>query len=58
MCHAIFQNDKERLTVYESGDYFVIPNASLFVDTDELELFASFEEMAEYCELNNQIIYY
>lgn len=55
---ATYQCSKSRFSVYDEGEYFVITNASMLVDTDELEKFASFNEMIDICKANNYILTY
>lgn len=55
---AFFQNGKSKSEFYKPGEYFAIPNASMVMDTEELEEYATFNEMIEICKANNWEIDY
>lgn len=55
---ATFQNGKSRYDAYDKGEYFVIPNANMVMDTEELVETATFNEMMEICETNGWEIDY
>ena len=56
--YATFQNGKDKIAAYDSGEYFVLTNASMVMDTKELVEFASFNEMIGICEANGWVIDY
>ena len=56
--YATFQNGRDKIAVYDSGEYFVITNASMVMDTKEIVEFASFNEMIGICEANGWVIDY
>lgn len=55
---AKWQNSNLKLEAYEAGNYFVVSNAEMVMDTEELEEFLTFEEMIRVCFLNGWIIKY
>ena len=55
---ATFQNGKSRYEAYDEGEYFVIPNANMVMDTEELVETATFNEMMGICETNGWEIDY
>lgn len=55
---AFFQNGKSKSEFYKPGEYFAIPNADMVMDTEELEEYATFNEMIEICKNNNWEIDY
>lgn len=55
---ANFQNGKNRFEAYNEGEYFVISNANMVMDTEELVETATFNEMMEICETNGWVIDY
>lgn len=55
---ATFQNAKSRYEAWDAGEYFVIPNATSVMDTEELIEFANINEMIGVCELNQWTIDY
>lgn len=55
---ATFQNGKSRYEAYDEGEYFVISNANMVMDTEELVETATFNEMMGICETNGWEIDY
>ena len=55
---ATFQNGRNKFDAYDEGEYFVLPNASSLLDTEELVEFATFNELIEICKMNNWVIDY
>lgn len=55
---ATFQNGKRKFEAWDEGEYFVIPNADMVMDTEELVEFATFNEMIKICESNGWEIDY
>lgn len=56
--YATFQNGKNRFDAYDTGEYFVISNANMVTDTDEIDLVVTFNEMIEICKSNGWEIDY
>ena len=42
-----------KLNAYSTGEYFVVSNASLVTNCEDLEIFPTFNEMIEICKHNN-----
>lgn len=55
---ATFQNGKSKFDFYNAGEYFVIPNANMLMETEELVKTASFNEMIDICKTNGYEIDY
>ena len=55
---ATFQNGKSKYEAFDEGEYFVIPNANMVMDTEEIVETATFNEMMEICETNGWVIDY
>lgn len=55
---AVWQNGKSPIDIYDRGDYFVVKNASMIMQTNELEAFVSFKDMVTICDNNNWTIRY
>jgi len=49
---AVWQNSNKKVDLYSAGDYFLVPNASMVMDTDELEEFLNFKQMNKVCMQN------
>lgn len=56
--YATFQNGKSKFDAYPIGEYFVISNANMVTDTDEIDLTVTFNEMIDICEQNGWEINY
>ena len=56
--HATFQNGTVKFNAYPEGEYFVIPNANMVMDTEELVEFADMNQMVKIAENNNWVIKY
>lgn len=56
--HATFQNGTVKFNAYSEGEYFVIPNANMVMETEELVEFASINQIVEIAENNNWVIKY
>ena len=55
---AKWQNSKNKIDAYKTGNYFAVTNPSMIMDSNELEEFLTFEEMIKVCTLNDWIIKY
>ena len=55
---ATFQNGKSKFDAYNAGEYFVIPNANMLMETEELVETATFNEMIDICKTNEYEIDY
>jgi hypothetical protein len=55
---ATFQNAKSKYEAYETGEYFVIPNPYLVMESEEPDEIATFNEMVEICKNNGWVIDY
>lgn len=55
---ATFQNGKSKFDAYNAGEYFVIPNANMLMETEELVKTVSFNEMIDICKTNGNEIDY
>jgi hypothetical protein len=55
---ATFQNGKSKFDAYNAGEYFVIPNANMLMETEELVETATFNEMMDICATNGWEIDY
>lgn len=53
---AHWQNTPNRIELYDSGNYFVIKNANLIMDTEDLECAADFYEMQDIAAQNGWIL--
>lgn len=53
---AHWQNSPNRIKLYEAGDYFIIKNANLLIDTEDLEYAAGFDEMENIAAQNGWIL--
>lgn len=56
--YATFQNGKNKFDAYNTGEYFVISNASMVMDTEEVDEVVSVNEFVEVAKLNNLILEY
>lgn len=55
---ATFQNAKSKYEAYEIGEYFVLPNPYMVMDSEELTETATFNEVVEICKNNGWVIDY
>lgn len=56
--YATFQNGKNKFGAYPIGEYFVISNANMITNTEEIDLTVTFNEMIDICEQNRWEIDY
>lgn len=56
--YATFQNGKNKFEAYTTGEHFVVSNASMVTNTEEIDLIATFNEMIEICKQNGWEIDY
>ena len=55
---AMWQSSNNRHKAYNKGDYFLITQPDLVMDSDELEEMATYDEMIELCRASNWIMKY
>lgn len=55
---ATFQKSTNRFEIYEEGEYFVISNPDLVMDSEEVEEFASVNEFVDIAKANDWILEY
>jgi site-specific DNA recombinase len=56
--YATFQNGKNKLDAYDAGEYFVISNATLVTETEDVDLTVTFNELIKICMQNGWEIDY
>lgn len=56
--YAIWQNSINKYPAYESGDYFLITNPNMVMESEELEAMVTYDEMTEVCKLNEWTLEY
>lgn len=56
--YATFQNGIRKFPAYDEGEYFVISNASMVMDTDDVDEMVSVNEFVEIAMANNWILEY
>lgn len=56
--YATFQNGIRKFPAYDEGEYFVISNASMVMDTDDVDEVVSVNEFVDIATANNWILEY
>ena len=56
--YATFQNGKNKLDADDAGEYFVISNATLVTETEDVDLTVTFNELIKICMQNGWEIDY
>ncbi len=56
--YAIWQNSINKYPAYESGDYFLITNPNMVMESEEPEAMVTYDEMTEVCKLNEWTLEY
>lgn len=56
--YGTWQNSNSKYPAHDTGDYFVVSNANMVMDTEEVEEFINFNEMVEVCIANHWTIKY
>jgi len=55
---STWQNSNSKIKAYDSGDYFLVTNPSLVMESTELEEMVTFDEMIEICKMNDWTLKY
>lgn len=56
--YAKYQNAADRFEAYEAGEYFVISNATMVMNTEEIEKCVTVNEFVDIAKANNWVIKY
>ncbi len=56
--YSMWQNSIDRYKAYDEGEYFVISNPDMVMDSENLEEFLTYNEVVEICKQNDWIIKY
>lgn len=56
--YATWQNSINKYPAYATGDYFLVTNPNMVMNSEELEAMVTYDEMAKICKLNEWTLEY